>query len=589
MEDDVRVGVERLADVVLDERRRRVDVLAPARAEVVDHDDVVATGEERVDEVRADETGPAGDERAHPAQPTNVPADVRHLRRARRLRQDHSGATPRRVSRGRGRRRRLDAGAEHAARRVDPRPLLHGDHVAPWAEAALYAAARAQHVEQVIRPALERGATVVCDRYVDSSVAYQGVGRGLGLDAVLDLNLAVVGGLLPDRTFLIEIDPETALARSADRDRIERAGGTSGCVSPARIRRSPPGTCSGTSSWTAGAPSPTSRRRSVATFADVPEQPEAKRLLDAALADGPAHAYLFHGPAGVGKRTAAGALAEVLLGDPRRVDAGTHPDLRVIEALGEMIRIDEIRRLHHDLHMRPFEADRRVPPLRRRPDERRGVGRAPQGPRGAPAYATLVLVADELGSLPETIRSRCQLVPFRLLSRAAVEQWIANQAPALDAAEVAVLARIAGGRLDRAASLDEQARARRGPRAARGAYRDNAFDPSAAASVVLDAASARGKEAREREQEAIEGLELPTRDAEQRVRRASSAPRRRRCSRRSTTSAPGTATSSSSPPAPRPPSSTPTGSTSCARTPLGIGAGAEDAGRPRPSGLARGR
>ena len=78
----------------------------------------------------------------------------------------------------------------------------------------------------MIRPALERGATVVCDRYVDSSVAYQGVGRGLGLDAVLDLNLAVVGGLLPDRTFLIEIDPETALARVGhDRDRIERAGG----------------------------------------------------------------------------------------------------------------------------------------------------------------------------------------------------------------------------------------------------------------------------------------------------------------------------------------------------------------------------
>jgi dTMP kinase len=104
--------------------------------------------------------------------------------------------------------------------------VLHGDHVAPWAEAALYAAARAQHVDQVIRPALERGATVVCDRYVDSSVAYQGVGRGLGLDAVLDLNLAVVGGLLPDRTFLVEIDAETALARVGhDRDRIERAGG----------------------------------------------------------------------------------------------------------------------------------------------------------------------------------------------------------------------------------------------------------------------------------------------------------------------------------------------------------------------------
>ena len=103
--------------------------------------------------------------------------------------------------------------------------VLHGDHVAPWAEAALYAASRAQHVEEVIRPALHRGATVVCDRYIDSSVAYQGAGRGLGLEEVLDLNLVVVGGLLPDRTVLVEIDPETAAERvGSSGDRIERDG-----------------------------------------------------------------------------------------------------------------------------------------------------------------------------------------------------------------------------------------------------------------------------------------------------------------------------------------------------------------------------
>jgi dTMP kinase len=103
--------------------------------------------------------------------------------------------------------------------------VLHGDHVAPWAEAALYVAARAQHVDQVIRPALERGATVVCDRYLDTSVAYQGAGRGLGVDTILELNLLAVGGLLPDRTVLVDIDIETALSRVGDKgDRIERAG-----------------------------------------------------------------------------------------------------------------------------------------------------------------------------------------------------------------------------------------------------------------------------------------------------------------------------------------------------------------------------
>ena len=101
--------------------------------------------------------------------------------------------------------------------------VLHGGEVTPWAEALLYAAARAQHVEIVIRPALERGASVICDRYLDSSVAYQGVGRELGLDRVLDLNLAAVGGLLPDRTFLLALDvAEIGSRLDREHDRLER-------------------------------------------------------------------------------------------------------------------------------------------------------------------------------------------------------------------------------------------------------------------------------------------------------------------------------------------------------------------------------
>jgi dTMP kinase len=77
----------------------------------------------------------------------------------------------------------------------------------------------------VIRPALERGASVLCDRYVDSSVAYQGVARGLGLERVLELNLDAVGGLLPDRTFLLALDPASVHGRIAgEHDRLEREG-----------------------------------------------------------------------------------------------------------------------------------------------------------------------------------------------------------------------------------------------------------------------------------------------------------------------------------------------------------------------------
>jgi dTMP kinase len=104
--------------------------------------------------------------------------------------------------------------------------VLHGHDMTPWAEAALYAAARADHVEHAIRPALERGEDVVCDRYIDSSVAYQGIGRGLGEDRVRELNLVVTRGLLPDRTFLVLLDPEEARRRGAgEPDRIEREGG----------------------------------------------------------------------------------------------------------------------------------------------------------------------------------------------------------------------------------------------------------------------------------------------------------------------------------------------------------------------------
>jgi dTMP kinase len=103
--------------------------------------------------------------------------------------------------------------------------LLFGDDVAPWAEATLFAAARAQLVEEVIRPAQERGADVVCDRYIDSSLAYQGIARGLGVDRVLELSLVATGGVLPDRTFLLVLPvEEAARRRGGGTDRLEAEG-----------------------------------------------------------------------------------------------------------------------------------------------------------------------------------------------------------------------------------------------------------------------------------------------------------------------------------------------------------------------------
>jgi DNA polymerase III subunit delta' len=258
-------------------------------------------------------------------------------------------------------------------------------------------------------------------------------------------------------------------------------------------------------------------------FERIPEQSEAKRLLGSGLADGPAHAYLFHGPAGVGKRRAALAFAAQLLGDEGRVERRSHPDLYLLEPLGDQIRIDAIRELRHDLHMRPFEADRRVYLVfsaQLLNDE--AADALLKDLEEPPSYAVIVLVADELGPLPETIHSRCQLVPFRRLSERAVREEIAARAPGLPEQERTALARLAAGRIDRAERLlDAGAAARREVllELARAAYLDPDFDPAAASRRVLEGAREVAADARSQAEPEGERLALPQREAELRLRR----------------------------------------------------------------------
>jgi dTMP kinase len=96
--------------------------------------------------------------------------------------------------------------------------------VGPEGEALLFAAARAELVARVIRPALEQGRAVVSDRFLDSSLAYQGAARGLGVDEVERINAFATGGLSPDLTFLLVIDPGAAAARVGEPDRFEDEG-----------------------------------------------------------------------------------------------------------------------------------------------------------------------------------------------------------------------------------------------------------------------------------------------------------------------------------------------------------------------------
>ena len=452
--------------------------------------------------------------------------------------------------------------------------------MAPWAEAALFAAARAELVAEVIRPALARGADVVCDRYIDSSLAYQGIARGLGVERVLELNLQRdAAALLPDRTFLARasIRGRRRARAAGEPDRIEREGdrvparaSTRPTASSARSSRRGSSPLDGTRP-----PDELARGDPWTSFETFPEQAEAKRLLDAALAEEPAHAYLFHGPPGVGKRRAALAFAGELLGDRGRVERRAHPDLYVLEPLGDQIRIDDDPRAaprpaHAAVRGRPA----RLPRPRRAPAERGRGRRAAQGSRGAAAVrgdrARRRRARPAAGDDPLALPARP--VPAAVGAARSATRSL-ERAPGLGEAEATALARVAGGRLDRAERLLDPRGGASGATAllevARARLPRRRVRAGATAAERCSRASPRARRRRRSEARGGASKALELTDARGRAAgaaRRSAAPSARSCSRRSRSSRRGTATSSSSRRAPSGAASTSTGSRSCART-----------------------
>ncbi len=131
---------------------------------------------------------------------------------------------------------RLRAGGKTVVETAEPGGSLVGRDIrrllldsarhelAPVAELLLYCASRAQNVSQIIRPALAAGSVVLSDRFTDSTLAYQGCARGLGLNTVAELDRIATGDLKPDLTFLLDLDPGVSLARLTERNRMEQEG-----------------------------------------------------------------------------------------------------------------------------------------------------------------------------------------------------------------------------------------------------------------------------------------------------------------------------------------------------------------------------
>ena len=259
-----------------------------------------------------------------------------------------------------------EPGGTPAGERIRELLLDPAARIGPRAEAMLYAAARAQLVEDVIRPALEGGAHVVADRFIDSSLAYQGVARGLGIDEVLALNAFGTGGLWPDRTCCCGSTPSwrppaggpgpdrieaehddfhravadgfEQAARALPRaDRAGRGGGTPEQVLAPRARGGGP----------------------VSVFEELGPQPRG--ACAAGGRAGRARPRLPAGrAAGSGKRRYAERFAAALLAPAAAAALGRPPDLFLVEPEGSGILMDQARALRRDLHMRPFEAQRRV-------------------------------------------------------------------------------------------------------------------------------------------------------------------------------------------------------------------------------------
>ena len=325
----------------------------------------------------------------------------------------------------------------------DPAIELSGE-----AEALLFAAARAELVREVIRPALDAGRVVVSDRFLDSSLAYQGAARGLGVEEVAAVNALATGGLRPDLTILLDLDAEAAFARAGEEDRFEARGRGAAARGGRRLlgagRRRPGAMAADRRRAAArggarrraggGARRPrgsarvsAGRGRGPPARADGAGVGAGRRRLARLPVPRPRRRGQGRGGARVRGRAARRGRRPIPTASRRRVHTGTHPDLTWVRPTGahEMRLEDVDEPVIAGATRTPFESSRRVFVLERADTMSDRVANRMLKTLEEPApFVHLILLTDALSQVLPTVVSRCQLVRFDPLPAARIAEML---------------------------------------------------------------------------------------------------------------------------------------------------------------------
>ena len=347
-------------------------------------------------------------------------------------------------------------------------------------ELLLYAAARAQLIEEVIRPALEDGKIVICDRFVESSAVYQGIARGMGIDLVYKVNQFAIGDTMPDLTIMIDLDAEAGISRKKKQAELDRMESETidfhkkvvegyrqlASLHPDRIY-----TVDGSLTIEEIHQKIVSQVNkkfhgkgccSMKSFDAIIGHKKIISHFEEAIKTGKvSHAYLLSGEDGSGKMMIAKAVAKALLCEHKdgcgecaackQVDSLNHPDVIYITHEKYEIRVDDIRKgINETIDIKPYSGDYKIYIIddadRMNAGAQNALLKTLEEP---PAYAVILLLTNNKDRLLDTILSRCVSMTLGSVRESEIEDYLKANTGASHA-DIAFAAAFSLGNIGRA-------------------------------------------------------------------------------------------------------------------------------------------